>query len=215
MAQFIKNNIKTISHTDEDYPKEFLAIGKEKPLSVYCLGNMDLLHQEHKVAIIGARKADRKGDETAYKLGAQYAKKGYVIVSGLALGCDAAAHRGCLDADGKTIAIVGTGLDLVFPKENEALQNEILRKGGLVISEQPFGVKASGQTLVARNRLQAALSELVIVAQCPLKSGTIHTVHFAQRYGKSVQAVAFNYWNDFNAGNRYLIEEENVTALKL
>ena len=106
------------------------------------------------------------------------------MVSGLALGCDAAAHRGCLDVKGGTIAIVGNGLDITHPRENKVLEDSILRNDGLMLSEQTIGVKANPTRLVARNRLQAALSEAVILAQCPAQSGSLHTMRFARKYGR-------------------------------
>lgn len=201
MAQII-----TINKEDEFFPEAFKAIGEDCPERIYAMGNLDLLKREHLVAIIGSRKATRTGNSKAYNLGISYAKKGYVVVSGLALGCDASAHRGCMAADGGTIAIVATGLNLVHPRENIPLQEEILRKGGLILSEQPLGVKANPTRLVARNRLQAALSEEVIVAECPKHSGTMHTVRFAQKYGKKVKAARLPYDKEENSGNKYIID---------
>ena len=105
MAQII-----TINKEDELFPEAFKAIGEDCPERIYAMGNLDLLKREHMVAIIGSRKATRTGNSKAYNLGISYAKKGYVVVSGLALGCDASAHRGCMAADGGTIAIVATGI---------------------------------------------------------------------------------------------------------
>lgn len=201
MAQII-----TINKEDEFFPEAFKAIGEDCPERIYAMGNLDLLKREHMVAIIGIRKATRTGNSKAYDLGISYAKKGYVVVSGLALGCDASAHRGCMAADGGTIAIVATGLNLVHPRENIPLQEEILRKGGLILSEQPLGVKANPTRLVSRNRLQAALSEEVIVAECPKHSGTMHTVRFAQKYGKKVKAARLPYDKEENSGNKYIID---------
>ena len=201
MAQII-----TINKEDEFFPEAFKAIGEDCPERIYAMGNLDLLKREHMVAIIGSRKATRTGNSKAYDLGISYAKKGYVVVSGLALGCDASAHRGCMAADGGTIAIVATGLNLVHPRENIPLQEEILRKGGLILSEQPLGVKAHPTRLVSRNRLQAALSEEVIVAECPKHSGTMHTVRFAQKYGKKVKAARLPYDKEENSGNKYIID---------
>ena len=201
MAQII-----TINKEDEFFPEAFKAIGEDCPERIYAMGNLDLLKREHMVAIIGRRKATRTGNSKAYDLGISYAKKGYVVVSGLALGCDASAHRGCMAADGGTIAIVATGLNLVHPRENIPLQEEILRKGGLILSEQPLGVKANPTRLVSRNRLQAALSEEVIVAECPKHSGTMHTVRFAQKYGKKVKAARLPYDKEENSGNKYIID---------
>ena len=201
MAQII-----TINKEDEFFPEAFKAIGEDCPERIYAMGNLDLLKREHMVAIIGSRKATRTGNSKAYDLGISYAKKGYVVVSGLALGCDASAHRGCMAADGGTIAIVAPGLNLVHPRENIPLQEEILRKGGLILSEQPLGVKANPTRLVSRNRLQAALSEEVIVAECPKHSGTMHTVRFAQKYGKKVKAARLPYDKEENSGNKYIID---------
>ena len=201
MAQII-----TINKEDELFPEAFKAIGEDCPERIYAMGNLDLLKRERMVAIIGSRKATRTGNNKAYDLGVSYAKKGYVVVSGLALGCDASAHRGCMAADGGTIAIVATGLNLVHPRENIPLQEEILRKGGLILSEQPLGVKANPTRLVSRNRLQAALSEEVIVAECPKHSGTMHTVRFALKYGKKVKAARLPYDKEENSGNKYIID---------
>lgn len=201
MAQII-----TINKEDELFPEAFKAIGEDCPERIYAMGNLDLLKRERMVAIIGSRKATRTGNNKAYDLGVSYAKKGYVVVSGLALGCDASAHRGCMAADGGTIAIVATGLNLVHPRENIPLQAEILHKGGLILSEQPLGVKANPTRLVARNRLQAALSEEIVVAECPEHSGTMHTVRFAQKYSKKVKAARLPYDKEENSGNKYIID---------
>ena len=201
MAQII-----TINKEDELFPEAFKAIGEDCPERIYAMGNLDLLKRERMVAIIGSRKATRTGNNKAYDLGVSYAKKGYVVVSGLALGCDASAHRGCMAADGGTIAIVATGLNLVHPRENIPLQEEILQKGGLILTEQPLGVKANPTRLVARNRLQAALSEEIVVAECPEHSGTMHTVRFAQKYSKKVKAARLPYDKEENSGNKYIID---------
>lgn len=209
----MKHKILEITKTSELFPPTLLAIGNDCPEKLYLMGNIVLLKEEKTVAIIGARAADRKGCDKAYALAADFAKKGYVVVSGLALGCDSAAHRGCLAAHGKTIAIVGSGLDIVHPVVNKDLQEMILNQGGLVISEYPIGVKATPKNLVLRNRLQAALSQMVVVAQCPAKSGTLYTVNFARRYGKEVRAAQFGYHNEATAGNDMLLRDGIATTI--
>ena len=199
-------NIITIKKEDDLFPMALKAIGDDCPNVIYAMGNVELLKADNMVAIIGSRKATRQGNGAAYSLGVKSAKEGKIIVSGLALGCDTSAHRGCLSVDGKTIAIVATGLNLVHPRENESLQAEILQKGGLIISEQPIGTKANPTRLVARNRLQAALSEIVIVAEAPQHSGTMYTVQFAQKYGKQIKAVEFRNVNEQNSGNRFIVD---------
>lgn len=201
-----KLGIVTISCHDADFPPRLKAIGDDCPALIHCLGNISLLDRDGAVAIIGARTCDRQGFSKAYNLAKEYAARGNVIVSGLALGCDTAAHRGAIDAGGDTIAIVATGLDLVHPKENKCLQDEILSHGGLIISEQILGVKANPTRLVARNRLQAALSQAVILAQCPARSGSLHTMRFARKYHKKSLAAVFTNWNEINAGNKELLD---------
>ena len=198
--------IVSISCQDGDFPARLLEIGNDCPAVIHCLGNIDLLKEARAVAIIGARSADSEGNDKAYQLGKWYAENGYVVVSGLALGCDTSAHRGCLDVGGKTIAIVGSGLDIIHPRENMVLQQQILDNGGLILSEQVIGVKANPTRLVARNRLQAALSETVVLAQCPARSGSLHTMRFARQYRKKCFAATFTRRTESNAGNYNLID---------
>ena len=201
-----ERGIVSLSCQDDDFPKRLLAIGDDCPAVIHCLGNVELLKEPKAVAIIGARSADREGNDKAYQLGQEYAEKGYVVVSGLALGCDASAHLGCLAAGGKTIAIVASGLDIIHPRENTALQQQILENNGLILSEQVIGVKANPTRLVARNRLQAALSEAVILAQCPAHSGSLHTMRFARQYRKQCYAATFPKRTEANAGNYNLLD---------
>lgn len=201
--------IFSISCQDDDFPSRLLAIGEDSPAVIHCKGNLDLLNCEKAVAIIGARAADKEGNGKAYQLGKEYAENGYVVISGLALGCDASAHRGCLDAHGSTIAIVASGLDITHPRENKPLQDAILAANGLLLSEQVIGVKANPTRLVARNRMQAALSEAVILAQCPAQSGSLHTMRFARKYHKQSLAATFPRRTDENAGN-YLLLDDNL-----
>ena len=207
--------INTISIQDEVYPEKLKKIGNEAPVLIHILGNVDLLKRDKAVAVIGARAADKQGLAAAYNLGKKYAEEGNVIVSGLALGCDKAGHEGCLAAGGPTIAIVGSGLDIIHPKENEDLQKRILEEGGLILSEQLLKTKASPSTLVARNRLQAALSEAVLLAQCPAQSGSMHTMRFARQYRKKSLAVKFPKKTEANAGNFDLIETGLADALTI
>lgn len=201
-------DVCVIPYYAKDYPASFTKIGIEAPMIIHLLGNKELLYDENSVAIIGSRTTDGNGFNMAYHLAQKYALKGNTIVSGLALGCDSAAHQGCIDANGKTVAIVASGLNITYPKMNVSLQKEIISKGGLIISEQPFGVKANPTRLYARNRLQAALAQKIIVVQCPIKSGTMNTVYFAHKYGCKIYAVAYSQYDEHNAGNEYILKNE-------
>lgn len=208
--------IITLSYYNPQYPNHLKEnLGFDAPVLIHLLGDKGLIHNNHCITIIGARKADAEGLNAAYQLAFQFASEGHPIVSGLALGCDTAAHRGCLDAGGKTIAIVASGLDITHPKSNKALQEEIIAKGGLILSEHPFGVKANPTRLVARCRMQVVLSQKIIVAQCPTVSGTMYAVRFAQIYKGDLYAVESDAYREINSGNRYLLEHGIAAPIRL
>lgn len=216
-----KAGVETIPYYADEYPRHFCGLGNDAPPLIHVLGNRELLNREDNVTIIGSRAADRDGLAAASRMTEQIGGAGHVVISGLAEGCDTAAHRGCLDAGGQTVAIVASGLDIVYPKSNKALQDEILANGGAVLSEHPFGVKANPTRLVARCRMQVVLTQSVIVAQCPVVSGTMYAVHFAQEYNEysydgwesSIYAVSFAEWNERNSGNEYLLDSGRAVPI--
>ena len=216
-----KAGVETIPYYADEYPRHFCGLGNDAPPLIHVLGNRELLNREDNVTIIGSRAADRDGLAAASRMAEQIGGAGHVVISGLAEGCDTAAHRGCLDAGGQTVAIVASGLDIVYPKSNKALQDEIQANGGAVQSEHPFGVKANPTRLVARCRMQVVLTQSVIVAQCPVVSGTMYAVHFAQEYNEysydgwesSIYAVSFAEWNERNSGNEYLLDSGRAVPI--
>lgn len=208
-----KQGIKIYKFSDPSFPEQLRKIGNECPPIIYLQGNHELLNNLNTVAIIGSRDCSQEGRKKSYKLGFEYGRRGNVVISGLALGCDTEAHIGCLDWRGKTVAIVGSGLDITYPRENIKLKERILSEGGLLVSEHPFGIKANPRRLIARCRLQVALSEKIIVAECKVKSGTMETVNFAQKYGKEILATTYPIYNEYNMGNKYLIENQIAKPL--
>ena len=208
-----KAGVVTIPYYDEAYPYHFRNLRGDAPPLVHVLGNKKLLNREDNAAIIGARAANEKGLDMAYEFAKQISKQGHIVISGLALGCDTAAHRGCLDTGGQTIAVVASGLDITHPRVNKSLQDEIIAKDGTILSEHPFGVKANPTRLVARCRMQVVLTQSVIVAQCPIISGTMYAVRFAQAYNgdlfgwkNDIYAVQYNVQNKLNSGNKFLLD---------
>lgn len=208
-----KAGVVTIPYYSEAYPHHFRHLREDAPPLIHVLGNKDLPNREDNVAIIGARAADKDGLDMAYGLAKQMGEQGHIVISGLALGCDTAAHRGCLDVGGQTIAVVASGLDITHPKVNKSLQDEIIAKGGTILSEHPFGVKANPTRLVARCRMQVVLTQSVIVAQCPIISGTMYAVRFAQEYHgvsfgweNNVYSVQYDTQNELNSGNKFLLD---------
>ena len=172
------------------YPKALEALGRSRPVLLYALGRLELLlDSAERITIVGTRSPSPEGERAAYKLAYQRATKGETIISGLALGCDAAAHRGALEAGGRTIAVLATGLDKVHPEAHRALQAELVDQGGLLLSEYPLGTPVSKQRLIARDRLQAALGATLLVIECGAKSGTMHTVRFSERCHRPIYTL--------------------------
>ena len=211
------NEIQEIAHDSCLYPIEFFNLfktgkGIDHPRILYSLGDKRFIRRSPyftpRIAIIGTRKPDEQGKEIAYRLGRFYSED--IVVSGLARGIDTAAHHGCLDGGGRTIAVVGSGLNHVYPKENNDLQQKIIDNGGMILSEQHHTVKANPRTLIARTRIQTALADKVFVVECDRESGTMHAVDFALKFGKPVFALDCEW-----SGNRYLIDNSLAEPFKL
>ena len=141
------------------------------------------------VAIVGTRRATAYGLDQAFKIAKGLAEDGWTVLSGLALGIDAESHRGALAAEGKTIGVIGSGLDEFYPEENRALAREIVESGGAVVSEFPFGRYPDTQTFPQRNHTVAALATGVVAIEAPIKSGTLITTSCAADMGRVVMAV--------------------------
>ncbi|MGU8354893.1 DNA-processing protein DprA [Clostridium perfringens] len=175
--------IGILTMLDDRFPRRLKEIS-DPPVIIFYKGNLECLFEEKSVAIIGTRKPTALGVEIAQKLGADFGENGYVVVSGLAKGCDELAHKGCVDKNGRSIAILPGGLDKVYPASNKWLAESILEKDGLLLSEYPIGEKPFKNKFVERDRLQSALSQCVIVVETGVIGGTMHTVGFAQEQNK-------------------------------
>ena len=159
------------------------------------------------IAIIGSRDYSDYGKRVAKDFAYNLAENDICIISGLARGIDSFAHEACLSAEGKTIAVLGSGLDIIYPKENIGLFNKIILNGGLVISEYPLGTKPQKQHFPARNRIISGLSDGVLVIEAKEKSGTNITVDFALEQGKDVFVVPGNIYSKTSNGTNFLIKE--------
>lgn len=188
------------------YPQRLRRLGAGRPLVLYSRGNSQLLEAPSAVCIVGTRQPDAEGAARAYQLGYDAARSGAVVISGLARGCDAEAHRGALSAGGATLAVVATGLDLTYPEEHAELSEQLLAHGGLILSEYPLGVGVARERFVQRDRLLAALADEVQVAQCGLHSGTLHTVQVARRLHIPIAACRYSSYSEQSRGNEYLLE---------
>ena len=191
LAYMIKNKIDIISILDNDYP----AILKEiysPPICLYVKGNIKNLNGQN-IAIIGCRQCSEYGKGIAQRFSYELSKNNINIVSGFAKGIDEYAHWGVVLAKGKTIAVLGNGLDIIYPKENRYLIDKILNNNGAIISEFPIGTKPEKMNFPLRNRIISGLSKKIIVVEAKRKSGTLITVDFALEQGRDVLVVPREY----------------------
>lgn len=195
--------IKFISKFNPKYPALLKNI-PDAPLGIYILGELPDANL-NKVAIIGARKCTQYGALNAYKFGKELAEKNVVIVSGMALGIDAMAHKGAIDAMGKTIAILGCGVDIVYPSSNKNLRDKIINNG-CVISEFPPSTLAFPNHFPMRNRIISGISDATIVAEAAKRSGTLITVGQALEQGRDVFAIPGNINSPLSQGTNELIK---------
>lgn len=170
---------------DEAYPKLLRQI-HDPPIGLYRKGSYAFAHPG--VAVVGSRRATLYGQAVARKLGAELAGRGFCVVSGLARGIDTAAHEGALSVGGWTVAVLGTGLDLIYPPENLDLYRRIAETGA-VCSEFPFGRRADRQSFAMRNRIVSGLCEAVVVVESDVDGGAMITARFAGEHGRLIFAV--------------------------
>jgi DNA processing protein len=158
------------------------------------------------IAIVGSRRCTKYGEQVAYETAYQLAKLGIVIVSGLAYGIDTCAHRGCLDAGGITIAVLGTPIDQIHPRSNEGLAERILERGAIV-SELPSGAKVKAFNFSYRNRIVAGLANATLVVEAADKSGTMSTANYTNDQNKSIYAVPGGIYHPMSKGCLNLIKD--------
>jgi DNA processing protein len=172
---------------DPEYPRILWEIADPPPL-LYWAGSLKSWDHSRAIAIVGTREPTIYGRRWARKIGLALAENGYVVVSGLADGIDAEAHSGCLEANGQAIAVVGTGVDRVYPAKNQAIYQKLLRSG-LVVSEYPQGTGPERSHFPQRNRIIAGLCRATILIEAAARSGALITTYQANEYGREVYAL--------------------------
>lgn len=192
-----EHNIGLISYYDAEFPdilrKTINEDGKlDPPLLLWYKGDLSILKMPG-IAVIGTREVTPEGVAGGTYISGEFAKRGFNIVSGLAIGCDTCGHKGALKVEGKTTAFLANGLDYesIYPTENRSLAEEIINKGGLLLSEYSVGQTVNKYSLVARDRLQAGLSIATIVIQTGVKGGTMHAAKTTLIAGKTLYAMKF------------------------
>lgn len=199
-----KRNVWVIDYNDRRYPGTLRHLHDPPPI-LFVRGDLSLLERTS-VAIVGTRGATKYGMRVAGWLGVALAREGLPVVSGMARGIDTEAHRGCLDAGGETIAVLGTGIDVPYPAENRKLMKRIIERG-CVVSEFPPGMPGLKQNFPRRNRIISGLSVGTVVVEAPEKSGALITAEFALDQGKLVFAVPGEIGSKMSLGPHALIRD--------
>ncbi len=198
-----KTGATFITARDEGYPKLLKEI-HDPPIGLYRKGGY--LFEQPCIAIVGSRRTTLYGQSVAKKLGADLARLGFCVVSGLARGIDTAAHEGALSVGGRTAAVLGCGIDIVYPPENLGLYRQIAETGA-VLSEFPFGRKADKQTFPMRNRVVSGMCEAIVVVESDVSGGAMITARFAGEQGRLIYAVPGRIDQPSSAGCHQLIRD--------
>lgn len=197
----IYNDVKILNHDHPHFPSKLKNI-ENPPEIIFALGNTKILN-DTSIAIVGSRKCSDYGKSCAFNLANDISKNGIRIVSGLAEGIDTYAHRGSVS--NKTIAVIGSGFNNIYPHSNDKLINEIIANDGVIITEYFFDVPAYPFNFPKRNRIVAALSAGVVVIEAGENSGALITVDIAQKLNKKIYVVPANIDNTFSKGSNKLL----------
>lgn len=208
-----QNNIHIINIFDEEYPIK-LKNTYDPPAVLYIKGNKNILNNDG-IAIVGARNATTYGKKVAKEFAYNLSKYNINIVSGLARGIDSYAHLGAILANGRTIAVVGTGLDRVYPRENKMLQENIIKNGGAIISEYVIGTEPLSKNFPARNRIISGISDEILIIEAKEKSGALITGDFALEQGRELSVIPGNIDNLNSVGTNELIKQGAKIVTKI
>lgn len=200
-----KLNAEVITLEDDTYPQLLREI-HDPPIALYVRGDLQKALERPALAVVGSRRCSTYGVNVAESLSRDLAAHGLTIVSGLARGIDAAAHRGALESNGQTIAVVGTGLETTYPKEHKKLEEQIIASGA-VVSEFPLGTPPLPQNFPYRNRILSGLCFGVLIVEASEHSGSLITARLANEQGREVFAVPGNITSQTSFGPNYLIKD--------
>lgn len=211
LAKAEEKGVRILTFDDDEYPDNLKQIDDAPPL-LYVLGRSDILNSELSLAIVGSRNASINGRKTASRIAYDLTNYGVTIISGMARGIDSAAHKGAMYAQqqkGTTIAVLGTGVDVPYPKENSALYEQILQNGAIV-SEFPLGTLPQATNFPRRNRIVSALSKGTLIVEAATNSGSLITARLALEQGKDIFAIPGAPNDERASGPNKLIKEGAV-----
>lgn len=200
------HRIKAFRKEGKGYPARLQPL-PDPPQELFVIGApLERLLKQPAVAVVGSRRVTAYGKAVTAKLAGELAGQGIVVVSGLAYGVDSIAHRAALEAGGITVAVLPSSLNVVYPPVHNKLAEEIVKKGGALVSEYPDNTRPHKYHFVARNRIVSGLADGVLITEAADKSGTIHTANFALDQGREVMAVPGNVTSLLSAGTNQLIK---------
>ncbi len=206
LHEYEQAGVSVLTYFDDAYPPLLRQIPDPPPI-LYVRGDLGPVSDPRAVAVVGTREPTQFGTTAAQRLTEALSDAGWVIVSGLAKGIDALAHQAALAAHGRTVAILGCGLDRIYPRENTALADTILTSGGALVSELPFGAPPIARNLIQRDRLQSGMSGAIVIAQTGIKGGTLHTARFAAEQHRQIFCPEPHNENGKSEGLRILLEQ--------
>ncbi len=204
MAECIREGWGILTYGDKIYPKRLKTL-KDPPVVLYVRGNLLDLNDAVCISVVGTRSMTEYGERQAYRLSYALARGGAVIVSGMALGCDSMAANGALDADKPTVAVLGSGIDVIYPRQHSVLAGYIERNG-MIITEYPPGTAPIGEHFPVRNRIISGLSQGTLVVEAPFRSGALITASTAVAQGRDLFAVPGEVGRANSAGCNELIK---------
>lgn len=204
-----ERNIGVITILDGDYPQRLRDI-YDPPFTLYYQGDKSLLNSEDLIAVVGTRRVSSYGKNIMENFMPEFIKAGLIAVSGLARGVDSLSHKACLNAGAKTVAVVANGLDICYPPENYAIQEQIAQTG-LLISEYPLGSKPAQYHFPERNRIISALAEAVFIPEAGEKSGSLITADCAIEQGRELFVVPGSIFSPMSSGCNKKIKELQAT----
>lgn len=208
-----KDNHHLVTWADPEYPVLLREI-HDPPAVLYARGDLTAFNQPS-IAMVGTRKPSVTGSETARYFARELSKQAMTIVSGLALGIDAQVHQGCLDAGGKTIAVMGTGIDMIYPRRHRQLADEICQNG-LLLSEFPLKTSVNAGHFPRRNRIISGLSLATLIVEAAVRSGSLITARLAMEQNRDVMAIPSSIHNPQARGCHHLLQQgaKLITSLE-
>lgn len=210
IEKILKENIKLLTIQDDDYPPLLKKISNP-PFLIYYKGKIDF-HKNHTLAIVGTRRLSPYGRQAAYEISKNLSESGITTISGMALGIDTIAHQTTLELGGKTIAVLGSGMDSknMYPQSNFSLAQKIIDSEGAVMTEFPVGTPGLAYNFPLRNRIVSGLSSGVLVIESPSKGGSLITANYAKEQGRKIFALPGNIHNKNSSGTNELIKNNDA-----